>query len=80
MYKRFEIQSPPTTKTYWCLGLTIKSYYQEWTTFVETLLKKKKKKEEEEEERLKSREIVNKGGKNTNSLKEKEEHNSDSVF
>ena len=38
------------------------------------------KKEEEEEERLKSREIVNKGGKNTNSLKEKEEHNSDSVF
>ena len=43
-------------------------------------LKKKKKKEEEEEERLKSREIVNKGGKNTNSLKEKEEHNSDSVF
>ena len=38
------------------------------------------KKKEEEEERLKSREIVNKGGKNTNSLKEKEEHNSDSVF
>ena len=29
--KRSRIQSPPTPKTDWCLGLMKKSYHQKWT-------------------------------------------------
>ena len=44
MYKRSGVQSLPTLKIDWCLGLMIKSYHQKRTPYVETLSKKKKKK------------------------------------
>ena len=40
--KRFGVQSPPTPRTYWNLGLMIKNYRQEQTLQVETPKKKKK--------------------------------------
>ena len=60
MYKRFEVQFPPTPKIDWCLGLMIKSFHQErnainWNSlqkkkkkFINKKIKKKKEKEKEE--------------------------------
>ena len=42
--KRSGDQSLPILKTDWCLTLMIKSYHQEYTSWVETISKKKKKK------------------------------------
>ena len=42
--KRSGDQSLPILKTDWCLTLMIKSYHQEYMSWVETISKKKKKK------------------------------------
>ena len=44
MNKRSGDQSLPTPKTDWCLTLMIKSYHQEYMSWVETISKKRKKK------------------------------------